>query len=74
MKELENFKEIADRNLAGLNADTRLLHQILHAKAPEPVKKTKWKPVLVGVAAAAVLACAGLLTLPHLLQIGRAHV
>ena len=36
MKDLENLKEIADRNLGGLQADTRLLHQILHAPAEKP--------------------------------------
>jgi len=68
MNELENLKEIADRNLGGLQADTRLLHQILHAKTPEQTKKIKWRPILVGVAAAAMLLCAGLIALPHLMR------
>ena len=68
MNKLENLKEIADRALGGLEADTRLLHQILHAKEPERAKKTNWRPILVGVAAAAVLLCAGLIALPHLMR------
>lgn len=68
MKRLENLKEITDRNLAGLKADTRLLHQILHAKTPKAEKKIKWRPVLIAGAAAVALLCAGLFGLPQLLR------
>ena len=68
MKQLENLKEIADRNLGGLEADTRLLHQILHAQEPKTKRQIRWKPILAGAMAAVVLLSAGLIALPHLMR------
>ncbi|MBN1777620.1 MAG: hypothetical protein JW811_05815 [Clostridiales bacterium] len=68
MSRLENLKEIADRNLGGLKADTRLLHQILNSNKETPERKFKWRPVLIASAAAAVLLVTGLIMLPQLLR------
>jgi len=70
MKQLENLKEIADRNLCGLKADPGLLQQIVCAR-PEPEKRTvRWQPILAVAAAVVFLVCAGLLALPGLIPGG----
>lgn len=70
MSRLENLKEIADRNLGGLNADARLLHEILNAKAAAPAirRKTKWRPILAASATAVLLLAAALVALPQLMR------
>ena len=68
MSRLENLNEVADRNLGGLKADARLLHQILNAESKKPERKVKWRPILVAGAAAVVLLAAGLIGLPQLLR------
>ncbi len=68
MKQLENLKEIADRNLGGLKADARLLHQIRQAAQPKEERKIKWRPMIAAAAAAVVLLAAGLIALPQLMR------
>ena len=68
MKQLENLKEIADRNLGGLKADTRLLHQIRQAAQPKAKKMIKWRPVIAAAATAAVLLAVGLIAFPQLMR------
>ena len=66
MSRLEDLKEVADRNLGGLKADTRLLHEILNAKTPTPERKTNWRPILAISMAAVLLLVAGVIGLPQL--------
>ncbi len=66
MDNLNNLREIADRNLGGLTADTRLLHRILHAEAPKAKSGMRWRPILAAGAAAVVLLAVGLVALPWL--------
>ncbi|MFH1513753.1 MAG: hypothetical protein ABIG45_10415 [Bacillota bacterium] len=66
MDQLSNLREIAERNLGGLSADTRLLHRILHAETPKVKSGLKWRPILAAGAAAAVLLAAGFVALPRL--------
>ncbi len=68
MSSLENLKEVADRNLGGLKADARLLHEILNAEGKTPKRRVKWRPMLVAGTAALVLLAAGLIGLPQLLR------
>ncbi len=68
MSQLENLKEIADRNLGGLKADTRMLHEIQNGTAAPRVRRFRWQSALVAGAAAVVLLVAGVLGLPQLLQ------
>jgi len=68
MSRLENLKDIADRNLGGLKADSRLLHQILNSEKHSPERKIKWRPILIASAAAIVLLAAGFIALPQLLR------
>lgn len=68
MRQLENLKEIADRNLGGLKADARLLQQIRRAAQPKEERKIKWRPVIAAAATAAVLLAAGLIALPQLMR------
>ena len=69
MKQLENLKEIADRNLGGLKADAAPSPADPAAPGTIPKRKPcRWRPILVGSAAAVVLLCAGLFALPRLLS------
>lgn len=68
MKQLENLKEIADRNLGGLKADARLLQQIRQAAVPQTEIKIKWRPIAAAAAAAVVLLAVGLIALPQLMR------
>ncbi|HRX09924.1 MAG TPA: hypothetical protein P5559_12305, partial [Candidatus Limiplasma sp.] len=59
MSHLENLKDVADRNLGGLKADARMLHEILNAAKAKPERRVKWRPMLAASAAALVLLVAG---------------
>jgi hypothetical protein len=67
MTQLENLKEIADRNLGGLKADSRLLRQIKETREPKK-RKPKWQPILIASTALVVLLCMGMIVLPKLMQ------
>ena len=68
MSNLNNLKEVADRNLGGLKADTRLLHQILNAKTQKTKKRINWRPIAVVSSAAVVLLVAASIALPQLMR------